>query len=97
MKWAQTWSCSDATSALATQSVQDCALLAKHRRIDILVNCAGAHIPERIVTLATDAYTKGKLALGMFTRELGERLEGTGVTVSCLTIPGSSEPISCET
>ncbi len=128
-------------------SVRACArrILAQDRRIDILVNCAGAHIPERIVTeegfemnwavnylgpflltrlllgriresapsrivnlctdiawldhldfddlqsehdfSATDAYTKGKLAMAMFTRELGERLEGTGVTANCLN-PG---------
>lgn len=128
-------------------SVQDCAqrILTEHSQIDVLVNCAGAHIPTRLVTeegfevnwavnylgpfllthlllgriqdsapsrivnlvtdiawldhldlddlqsehdfSPTDAYTKGKLAMGMLTHELGVRLEGTGVTVSCLN-PG---------
>ncbi len=36
---------------------------------------------------ATDAYTRGKLAMSMFTHHLGETLEGTGVTVNCLN-PG---------
>lgn len=128
-------------------SVQACArrVLAQHRRIDVLVNCAGAHVPERLVTQdgfemnwavnylgpflltrsflgrisksapsrianlvtdvawldrldlddlqskrrfnATDAYTKGKLAMAMFTRELGQQFGAEGPSVNCLN-PG---------